>query len=324
MAQFIMHWRGRSVAKAALASIVALLTGTVVAAAPAVREKVLFENQHIRFIEVTRWPGAPIAEMAEPYPAIVAVDAAWPALADRALDEKASATEQYGNRGLPPGKRIYPWCQTHSPLTPHAITITGNFPQHFYLFEYKRVDGDGFSANWKSWYPWMLSTPASRTDLGMSAQTGAPYSEEWPFPMIYNAVTAAPANHFVRYEDEHIQLVEVVVRPHETENMHGHPYRSVYANDGAGPTDPVPPNQVNKTLVPAAGPPWGGPDGKGMAPRGSDYPDCLAAAPEAPHQVYNPTEIPEHFYRLQFKRIDGDDIKSQWHRWYPRPVQGTP
>jgi hypothetical protein len=301
-----------------------LCTSSAMAGGPAGSERVLFEDPHIRFIEVTRWPGATIFDATEPYPAVVAADAAWPALTDRPSDRSASAMEAFGNRGLPPGKSSYPWCQTHSALTPHTITVTGSFPEHFYVFEYKRVDGDGFSAHWKSWYPWILASPPFKPDLGMTPQSGPAYGGEWPFPLVYDAVHAAPANHFVRYEDDHVQMVEVVVRPHETENMHGHPYRSVYANDGAGPTDPVPPDQVNKTLVPAAGPPWGGARGKGVAPQGSSYPDCLAAAPEAPHQVYNPTDVPEHFYRLQFKRIDGRVIESKWRQWYPRSVDKTP
>jgi hypothetical protein len=304
----------------------AMLIGArpAIAAGPAARERLLFEDQHIRFLEVTRWPGAPIATAAEPYPSIVAVDAAWPTLTERALDANASVGERSGNRGLPPGARAYPWCQVHSPLTPHTVAVTGKFPQHFYRFEYKRIDGVDFSSNWKTWYPWILTTPPGKPDLGMTVQHGTPFSAEWPFPLVYDAVNAAPANHFVRYEDDHIQLVEVVVRPHETENMHGHPYRSIYANDGAGPTDPVPPDQMNKTLVPVTGPPWGGPRGKGNPPRGSSYPDCLAAAPEGPHQVYNPTEISEHFYRLQYKRIDGDDVESHWRQWYPLPVGASP
>ncbi len=153
----------------------------------------------------------------------------------------------------------------------------------------------------------------------MAPQPGAPYSKQWPFPIVYNAVQAAPANHYVRYEDAHVQLVEVVVRPGETENMHGHPFSSVYSNDGAGPTDPVPTGQVNKTLVPGTPPPWGK---KGLAPAGSDFPSCLAALPEDPHQVYNPKDVPEHFYRLHFKRIDGEDIKQKWREWYPVGTSG--
>jgi hypothetical protein len=279
-------------------------------ATAAPREKVLFENQHIRFVEVTRWPGEKGAVAAEPYAAVIAVDAAWPSITEQPL----AANESFGSRGMPPSQQAYPWCQAHTPLTAREVTVTGEFPQHFYRFEYKRIDGEKFTANWKSWYPWMLHTPPMKKDLGTTPQPGAPYSRQWPFPLAYNAVQAAPANHYVRYEDAHIQLVEVVVRPGETENMHGHPYSSVYSNDGAGPTDPVPAGQVNKTLVPDTPPPWGE---KGQAVSGSSFPSCLAAVPEGPHHVYNPKDVPEHFYRLHFLRIDGEDIRTRWREWYP-------
>jgi hypothetical protein len=304
---------GRSrLLRAALAASVLLTAASTASldATAAPREKVLFENQHIRFVEVTRWPGEKSAVAAEPYAAVIAVDAAWPSLTEQPL----AAKESFGSRGMPPRQQAYPWCQAHTPLTAREVTVTGNFPQHFYRFEYKRIDGDNFTAKWKTWYPWMLDTPPQKKDLGTTPQPGAPYSRQWPFPLAYNAVQAAPANHYVRYEDAHVQLVEVVVRPGETENMHGHPYSSVYANDGAGPTDPVPTGQVNKTLVPDTPPPWGE---KGQAVSGSKFPSCLAAVPEAPHQVYNPKDVPEHFYRLHFIRIDGEDIKTRWHEWYP-------
>ncbi len=54
-------------------------------ATAAPQDKVLFENQHIRFIEVTRWPGEKSAIPVEPYAAIIAVDAAWPAVTDPPL-----------------------------------------------------------------------------------------------------------------------------------------------------------------------------------------------------------------------------------------------
>jgi hypothetical protein len=290
------------------------------ASTPPIQTKVLFENQHVRFVEVTVWPGAKTLVAAEPYPAIVAVDAAWPSVTDQPLDPKRSAQEAFGNRGVTPDGEAYPWCQAHSALGPHEVSVKGNFPQHFYRFEYKRIDGENFANNWKAWYPWILDPAPKVKDLGTTPQSGPPYSKQWPFPIVYDAAHAAPANHYVRYEDDHIQLVEVVVRTGETENMHGHPYSSVYANDGAGPTEERGATDVNKTLVPSHGPIWGK---RGEAPAGQHYPDCLAAIPEAPHQVSTKQGPPEHFYRLQFKRLDGDDIKTKWRDWYPPVAQSS-
>jgi hypothetical protein len=44
----------------------------------------------------------------------------------------------------------------------------------------------------------------------------------WPYAPAMDAPVAAPKNHIVRF-------LEVVIRPGETEYMHGHPYPSVFA-----------------------------------------------------------------------------------------------
>ena len=49
-----------------------------------------------------------------------------------------------------------------APQAPHALHNGGAAPLHYYRIEYKRIDGDGFAANWKKWYPWMLYMPYMR------------------------------------------------------------------------------------------------------------------------------------------------------------------
>jgi hypothetical protein len=191
------------------------------------------------------------------------------------------------------------------------VTVTGPFPQHYYRIDYKRVDGDDFAANWRRWYPWLLTPGSSVKDLGKSG-AGAPYSNQWPYPIAYDAVSAAPANHFLRYEDEHVQLLEVAIRPGERENMHGHPYPSVFADDGAGFFPVV--ESKNENLDPKSRNPRGA---MGSAPAAAKYPTCYAALPEGPHAVTVTGKVPNHFYRVHFKRIDGEDIRQNWKRWYP-------
>ena len=36
-----------------------------------------------------------------------------------------------------------------------------------------------------------------------------------------------------------------------------------------------------------------------------------------PHAASDTNEYPTHFYRIQFKRMDGDGLKTQWLDWYP-------
>jgi hypothetical protein len=157
-----------------------------------------------------------------------------------------------------------------------------------------------------------MAPPATPgTNLGKSLAKGEPFSKEWPYDIRYSAVAAAPANHTVRYGDDHVELIEVAVRQGERENMHGHPYPSVYVDDGGFIRKGV--VYDNQSLV-GAGPPWG----KMTTPLDNvGFPICFSAVPEAPHAVKVVSGTPAHFYRIHFKRVDGDDIKTNWSRLYP-------
>ena len=50
-----------------------------------------------------------------------------------------------------------------------------------------------------------------------------------------DAVTAAPRNHKLLYQDGHVRLIEVIVQPGETENLHTHQYPTVSAFDAPQP-----------------------------------------------------------------------------------------
>ena len=54
-------------------------------------------------------------------------------------------------------------------------------------------------------------------------------------PNSREAATAAPKNHKVLYEDDHVRLIEVTVQPGETENLLIHHYPSVFIYDAAQP-----------------------------------------------------------------------------------------
>jgi hypothetical protein len=46
-------------------------------------------------------------------------------------------------------------------------------------------------------------------------------------------------------------------------------------------------------------------------------PTCTTVSPPAPHTIRNSSPIPWHYYRIEFKRVDGDDFLSHWREWYP-------
>lgn len=277
-------------------------------------EKVLFENAHIRFIEVTNWPGKSHIG-AVPYSSVLMTDADWPTLQETPTDPLAAKNENHSDKVVPRDNRPYPWCRTQTPLAARTVTVQSDFPQHYYRIDYKRVDGKDYGAHWQSWYADVFAPPAKIVpDPGKSLQSGKPFSKEWPYDAGYNATEAAPANHTLRYDDDHVQLLEVAIRTGEKENMHGHPYPSVFADDGGfAPEGEV---TTNASLVPVPGPPWGK---MSTGPRGEDFPICFSAVPEPPHEVTVKEGPPEHFYRVHFKRIDGDDIKTRWRQWYPVP-----
>jgi hypothetical protein len=37
----------------------------------------------------------------------------------------------------------------------------------------------------------------------------------------------------------------------------------------------------------------------------------------SPHTIRNNGTVPLHHYRIEFKRIDGDNFRSHWREWYP-------
>lgn len=110
-----------------------------------------------------------------------------------------------------------------------------------------------------------------------------------PFPPFLDAVAAAPKNHKVLYEDESIRFLEVTVRPGEKENLHAHQWSSVFI------VDRVQPLLTNYTANAKAAVP--------RSPADASYPLIRRMGPQQPHQVENLDTYPQHFYRLEFKKM---------------------
>jgi hypothetical protein len=219
-------------------------------------QKVHFEDAHIRFVEYALYPGANMVE-AIPYPSVVMSDAAWPDVTEAATgDASRTSPEANSDTVLPFDGRPYPHCRVESPRAAKVVTVNGDFPKHYYRVEYKRVDGKDYPANWQTWYGDVFAAPAQAPrDPGLTLKGKEPYSKEWPYHAGYSSTTAAPANHTVRYQDDHVELIEVAIRPGETENMHGHPYPSVYADDGG--FSPAGATYQNRSIEPDFTVPWG-------------------------------------------------------------------
>jgi hypothetical protein len=165
--------------------------------------------------------------------------------------------------------------------------------------------------------------------LGFAAgiAVSAQIDSSGPRPDPLEAVTAAPKNHKVLFEDHHVRLLEVTVQPGETENMHLHPYPSVLAYDAAQPslrnrTASGQGGEVGRNfegverMVAASNLP---PEGAAARVRlqtdlkaalALGWPAAMALGPDrsGAHQVTNIDTFPHHFYRLEFKKMDGNDI----------------
>ena len=131
----------------------------------------------------------------------------------------------------------------------------------------------------------------------------------WRWPESMDSVNAAPKNHKVLFENDHVRLLEVTIQPGETENMHGHKFPSVFMMDAPQP------KTINKNLEEPGD--VNGPRGRGgqrpppPAVGKVEYPTAHAmTTPQAPHQITVDDKFPQHFYRMEFKKIDGDAIKA--------------
>jgi hypothetical protein len=138
-----------------------------------------------------------------------------------------------------------------------------------------------------------------------------------------DAVAAAPKNHKILYEDDHVRILEVTVLPGETENMHHHAFASVFAHDAPMPkftnrfADDGSVMELGRNLQLISSNPAAPADvvaalaqlnaqlETGMAQR---TPMGWGSPPQSTHSVHNHDTFPMHFYRIEFKRVEGNDI----------------
>ena len=162
----------------------------------------------------------------------------------------------------------------------------------------------------------------------------------YPYSAYLDAEIADSDVHRVLYSDERTMLMEVTNPPGLDVHMHGHPYASVFVRDSgstAGAPGAVPDRIANNSNATGAGAggladpvldptsPFNGQGwGSGPAPKGMEYPACTTSPPQAPHKPLNRTSAPLHFYRIEFRRLDGEDIQAHWKDWYPEAAEAAP
>ena len=290
--------------------------------------RVLYEDAHVMFLEVANPPDFDVQMHGHPYPSVFARDtggepvttagasrAAGLPLDDTHLDPNNIFAGQGWGQGGPPEGLEYPRCTAAPPEGPHKPINHNKVPVHFYRIEFRRLDGDGLRSHWREWYPWMAKAVHAIPNLKPGPALGPNLSPEWPYSRLYDAILAAPDDYRLLFEDGHVRLLEVTVRPGETTPMHGHPYASVLAYDAvpAGPRDVIDTKLDPRSRLSS--------QGAGHAPPPSvlnmTAPTCATTGPEAPHSIQNKSDTPLHYYRIEFKHIDGDGLAAHWQEWYP-------
>ena len=288
---------------------------------------VLYEDGHVRLLEVTYRPHELGDAMhGHPFTSVFAIPSLRPPGRETRLDNLPPAPR---TEGSPPPGMDFPTCRTMTPQFPHRPENTSDYPDHFYRVEFKRVDGEGFKDHWAEWYPYLKKRMlvddwiriSGKRPFGQAKNTHPKRSPDtitlnpkgYPYPDSTDSVTAAPGQHWLRFENENVRFVEVMYRPgEEGDALHGHAYPSVFAIDAPfGKFEDV---HIQKDLSSEE-------QGHGGPPPGMSFPLCATMAPQSPHRPHDVDTVPIHFYRLEFKRVDGAGIKDHWREWYPWMVK---
>ncbi len=130
----------------------------------------------------------------------------------------------------------------------------------------------------------IVATP-SHAELSAAMCSGT--EEAAQLPPEQDAVSAAPQNHLVLFENEELRLLEVIVQPGERESLHHHKWPSVLV------VDAFPKIEIY------------GEDGNRIASRaqGSTEPPVIMRVPPqlAAHSIHNVGSKPFHAIRIEYK-----------------------
>lgn len=119
----------------------------------------------------------------------------------------------------------------------------------------------------------------------------------WDHPDSMDSVQAAPKQHKVLFENDRIRLLEVTILPGEREPLHGHKYPSVFAFDSEQPALNDHTADGHSTDIK-----------RGLTD--NEFPACLAMGPQEPHAAKDVDTFPQHFYRLEMKKVYGKNIEN--------------
>ena len=289
--------------------------------------RIHYQDAHVMLIEVSNPPLLHVKMHGHPFSSVFANDSTTGAhnpeapevpadQVTRLIDPASPYNDSGGTRSAPPAGMQWPTCMPAAPQSPHEGPFnTGLAPNHFYRIEFLRAEGDDYASHWKEWYPEMAQPVRPVADLAAAQVTGPRISAQWPYPIAYDSIFAAPNNYRLLFEDGKIRLLEVTVRPGETTPLHGNPYPAVLAYNGNLPDAAL----VTETFLDPKSPLNGQGGGHSGPPtlHGLKSPTCATTTPVSPRRIHNGGTVPLHYYRIEYKRIDGDQLTANWKTWYP-------
>jgi hypothetical protein len=120
------------------------------------------------------------------------------------------------------------------------------------------------------------------------AQNNSRSKEPCPWPADLDAVKAAPENHKVIFENEHVRVLEVTIAPHSKEPIHAHCWPStLYFQQGG---DVIDRDADGKVLF----------DSRQLKVK-PKFPFVDWTPPQAPHSVENLDDLPMKLIRIENK-----------------------
>jgi len=122
----------------------------------------------------------------------------------------------------------------------------------------------------------------------VSSGKGDRSGETCPWPANLDAVKAAPENHKVIFENEHVRVLEVTIAPHSKEPIHAHCWPStLYIQQGG---DIIDRDANGKILF----------DSRQLKVK-PKMPFVQWSPPQAPHSVENLDDLPTKLIRIESK-----------------------
>ncbi len=112
-------------------------------------------------------------------------------------------------------------------------------------------------------------------------------AQTWPDSL--DAVIAAPENHKILLENDRVRVLEVTLKPHEKEPLHGHRWPSVMYIDQSGDFRDF--DSQGKVLFDSR-----------TAKTPIHYPVTQWQEPQAPHAVENLSDKSVHLIRVELKK----------------------